>query len=104
MYFPVLGHAPEILDTLKFAGIFGTHRGEGEMPFAGSAYDPETVTLMAHALDEAWEELLSDHPTLDPVRTRKTMALLIMQAVDNGVRDPAPLRRLAMLAVKGRLT
>ena len=73
------------------------------MPFAGSVYDPETLTLMTHALDAAWEELRSDHPALDPAQTRKTMALLIMQAVDNGVRDPAPLKQLAMLAIKGRL-
>ena len=47
------------------------------MPFAGSVYDPETLTLMTHALDAAWEELLADHPALDPVRTRTVNAFSI---------------------------
>ena len=73
------------------------------MPFSGGAYNPETVVLITRALDAAWKDVLADHPALDPDDTRKTMALLIMRGVDNGIREPDHLKRLAMIAVEGRL-
>ena len=74
------------------------------MPFSGRVYDPETLTLMTHVLDEAWQGVQADHLAVVPDAMRTTMALLIMQAVDNGIRNPEHLKRLAMIAVEARLS
>ena len=73
------------------------------MPFSGRVYDPETLAFMTHVLDEVWQGVQADHPSVDPDAMRTTMALLIMQAVDNGIRNPEHLKRLAMIAVDARL-
>ena len=76
------------------------------MPFSERAYDPDDLALMTRVLDETWQAVLSKsvYRALDPTRTRHEMALRIMQAVDEGQRDPDDLRRVAMLAVEGRPT
>jgi len=76
------------------------------MPFSDRVYDPETLALMTRVLDETWQAVLSKsvYRALDPTRTRRAMALLIMKAVDDGQRDPDHLKQVAMLAVEGRST
>ena len=73
------------------------------MPFSGRAYDPDDLALMTRVLDETWQAVLSKsvYRALDPTQTRRAMALRILQAVDEGQRDPDDLRRVAMLAVEG---
>jgi len=79
---------------------------ERSMPFSDRVYDPETLALMTRVLDETWQAVLSKsvYRALDPTRTRRAMALLIMKAVDDGQRDPDHLKQVAMLAVEGRST
>ena len=76
------------------------------MPFSERNYDPETMALMTRVLDETWQAVISKsvYRALDPTRTRHEMALRIMQAVDEGQRDPENLRRVAMLAIEGHST
>jgi hypothetical protein len=76
------------------------------MPFSGRVYDPETLGLIARVLDETWQAVLSKsvYRALDPGRTRRAMAMLIMQAIADGHRDPDHLKRVAMLAIEGRST
>ncbi|HEX9870292.1 MAG TPA: hypothetical protein VGC99_17195 [Candidatus Tectomicrobia bacterium] len=71
------------------------------MPFSGGSYNPDTLTLMTSALDNAWREaetrgIAADFDATD---TRKAMALLIMAAVDEGVRDPDHLKRVALTVI-----
>jgi hypothetical protein len=72
------------------------------MLFAERAYDAVTLSLMKQVLDEAWQSVISKsvYRALDPTRARREMALLIMQAVDGGQRDPEHLKRIAMRAVE----
>jgi hypothetical protein len=65
------------------------------MPFPGD-YDPETLTLMGRAFDNAWQVVEARNLTDDPILLRKIMALRIMTAVTMGLRDE---RRLALLAL-----
>jgi hypothetical protein len=76
------------------------------MPFSGCNYDPETLALMTRVLDETWQAVISKsvYRALDPTKTRHEMALRIMQAVDEGQRDPENLRRVAMRVVEGHST
>jgi hypothetical protein len=73
------------------------------MPFSDRVYDPETLRLMTQVLDDTWQAVLSKsvYRALDPTRTRREMAALIMQAVDGGVRNPDDLKRIAMHAIEG---
>ena len=72
------------------------------MPFS-DMYDSETLALMTRVLDETWQAVLSKsvYRALDPTRTRREMELLIMQAVDDGVRNPDDLKQVAMRAIEG---
>jgi hypothetical protein len=72
------------------------------MPFSDRAYDTATLRLVHEVLDEAWQAVVSKsvYRALDPSRTRRAMALLIMDAIDQGERDPDHLRRLAIGVVE----
>ena len=76
------------------------------MPFSERVYDPETLRLMTQVLDDTWQAVLSKsvYRALDPTRTRREMAVLIMQAVDGGVRPPDNLKQVAMRAIEGSST
>jgi hypothetical protein len=71
------------------------------MPFPKDCYDAETLGLMTHAFDAAWEEaeyaLASN--AFDPTALRKLMAVRIMAAVRDGERDPERLKELALDAI-----
>ena len=71
------------------------------MPFSGRAYNPEMLALMTGALDEAWREAKARTAELDETDARKAMAFLIMAAVDEGVRDPEGLKRVALGVIGG---
>jgi hypothetical protein len=72
------------------------------MPFSDRAYDIATWRLLHQVLEEAWQDILSRsvYRALDPSRARRAMALLIMQAIDQGQRDPEHLKRIAISAIE----
>jgi hypothetical protein len=75
------------------------------MPFGGGRfYGPELLTLMTSALDNAWQEA-KERPGMfgDAQATREAMAILIMRAVDDGLRAPEHLKRIALLATDDRI-
>lgn len=66
------------------------------------SFDPETVALMGHVCDQAWNEAqrwLSLAPAGDLSGLRDTVALRVMTAVANGERDPVRLRIIALAAL-----
>ena len=71
------------------------------MPFSGRTYDPDLLAAMGRALDEAWREAEAQGVAadLDATDARKAMALLIMAAVDEGLRDSDHLKRVALGAI-----
>ena len=60
------------------------------MPFSDRVYDAATLRLLHQVLDEAWQAVISKsvYRALDPSRARREMAILIMEAIDRGQRDP----------------
>ena len=74
------------------------------MPFSGRAYDPDLLALMTRALDQAWGEAQASAAAagLDEADTRKAMAFLVMAAVDEGLRDPEHLKRVALGVIDAR--
>ena len=69
--------------------------------FAITSYDPETLRVATEAFDEAWVEyqtLLRVEP-IDTVATRSEIAKRIMAALDEGERDPAELKWIALGAI-----
>ena len=74
------------------------------MPFSNGHYDPVTLALMTRAFDEAWAEVQSTMKASllgDGSTTRTKMALRIMAAARDGVRDLERMKRLAIRAVDG---
>jgi len=75
------------------------------MPFSGNSYDPETLAILTKAFDAAWKTVQAANvgrSEADLITTRKMMALKIMNAANNGERDPERLKSLAVRAVEGR--
>ena len=69
--------------------------------FATASYDPETLQVATDAFDGAWVEyraLLLTEP-VDAATTRAAMAKRIMAALDEGERDPAQLKWIALGAI-----
>jgi hypothetical protein len=69
-----------------------------------SAFDPETLTLMGRALDEAWAEIeATTWVRAEPEKSgiRRALALRIMGAVRAGQRNPERLRHVALHVVEG---
>ena len=66
--------------------------------FPVTSYDPETLSLLTGAFEEAWratQDMLGKKP-LDETGIRSYLAKRIMNAADRGERDP---RRLKLIAV-----
>ena len=63
------------------------------------AYDPEALTLVGKAFDNAWDQLASRGPVGNPVGLRTMMSRRIMGAVLIGVRDVNRLTLLALDAI-----
>ena len=69
-----------------------------------SGFDPETLTLMGRALDEAWAEIeAKTWVRAEPEKSgiRRALALRIMAAVRAGQRNPERLRHVALHVVEG---
>jgi len=70
--------------------------------FHASSFDPETVSLLSRAFDEAWIEtqvMLGGKP-VDATSVRSALAKRIMAAAKGGERDPARLKLIALQAIK----
>ncbi len=68
------------------------------------SFDPETLTLMGRALEDAWTEIearsgIRAEPENSGIR--RALALRIMTAVRAGQRDPQRLRDVALHVVEG---
>ena len=64
-----------------------------------SIHDPQTLTLIGMAFDNAWGQLASRRLPADPLGISKTISRRIMAAVLIGVRDVDRLTLLAIDAV-----
>jgi len=73
------------------------------MLFPQSTFDPETVALMGHAFDDAWQEIQTKNffPSVaDADEIRSVVARRIMAAVVDGERDPERLKTIAVRALE----
>jgi hypothetical protein len=61
-----------------------------------AGYDPETLTLLRTALDEAWASLPAGRK---PETLKSEMAQRILKRAADGVRDPARLRASALIGL-----
>lgn len=59
------------------------------------AYDPETLTILRKALDDAWSLLSDERKAL--IR-KSDMADRILRQAENGERDPGKLRAAALIS------
>ena len=74
-----------------------------------AAFDPETLSIMGRALEEAWAEFETrglvrpapDKNEPDKTGIRRALALRIMAAVRVGQRDPDRLRDVALHVIEG---
>lgn len=69
-----------------------------------SAFDPETLSIMGRALDEAWSEVEGwSAVRAEPEKAgiKRALALRILAAVRVGQRDPERLRAVALHVVEG---
>lgn len=69
--------------------------------FPAAAYDPETLGVLNRVFDEAWmdiQTMLGAAP-LDPTAMRSEVAKRIMAAANDGERDLARLKLIALRAV-----
>ena len=69
--------------------------------FPATSYDPETLRVLTDAFDEAWmyiQAMLGNKP-LDTTAMRSAVAKHIMAAAENGERDPARLKLIALKAI-----
>jgi hypothetical protein len=74
--------------------------GRRPVPLSGFAYDPDTLAMLYRALDEAFHEAVPDPITLDEASRqsiRQELARVLIQAYENGERDP---ELLAIIAVQ----
>ena len=62
----------------------------------GGWFEPETVTVLKTALDEAWTALSAEQRAHT---SRTDMAVRILKLARKGVRDPVRLRTGALTAV-----
>lgn len=67
------------------------------------SFDPDTVALMGHVCDFAWNKVQSRLVLdLDHRELRRLVALRVMAAVVVGQRDPARLKAIALDVLDGR--
>jgi hypothetical protein len=68
------------------------------MPLPSDCYDPETLALMARAVDAACHKIVTRDQEADRAGLHTIMEIRIMAAVRNGERDPVRLTQLALEA------
>lgn len=74
--------------------------GVRPMPLSGTPYDPDTLVMLYRALDEALHRAVPDVKALDDASRqsiRQKLARALIQAYENGERDP---ELLAIIAVQ----
>ena len=62
----------------------------------GGVFDPETIELLRTCLEEAWAQL---SPREQATTLKSSLAMRMLHAAAAGERDPARLRRCALLRV-----
>ena len=70
--------------------------------FAAESYDPETLSIMTRAFDEAWVDvqgMLGKNP-INATSLRSVLAKRIMAAAEHGERDPKRLKLVALRAIE----
>lgn len=69
--------------------------------FPATSYDPETLGVLARAFDDAWADLqaLVGPKPVGSTVLRERLARRIMAAADDGERDPARLKMIALGAI-----
>lgn len=75
------------------------------MPFPNESYDPEGLAILTRAFEAAWQDVQAakdGRSETSLVTARKKLALSIMDAAQNGERDPERLKALAVSAVDAR--
>jgi hypothetical protein len=66
------------------------------MSYFGAAYGPDTLKLMANALDAAWADAQSLISGLSAKEHLPDMASAVLEAAASGVRDAERLRQAAL--------
>ena len=61
--------------------------------FAGKAFDPETLKILEAAFDEAWAFVLKSGAQ---AVSRETLAQCVLEAAEEGERDPQRLLEAAL--------
>ncbi len=61
-------------------------------------YGPETLSLMDHALEQAWRELKRRGPVVDAKAARSRLTTTIVALASVGETDSAKLKRFALNA------
>lgn len=72
------------------------------MEFPAASYDPELLSLMSRAYDDACSDDAVKNSAAPPDAARTMMALRIMTAVAAGERSTDRLRLLALQSIDGR--
>jgi hypothetical protein len=69
--------------------------------FPAAAYDPETLGVLIRVFDEAWIDIqtMLVAPPLDANAMRSALAKRIMEAANDGERDPWRLKMIALQAI-----
>lgn len=75
---------------------FASKTVEMAMGIEGGSYEPETVSLLETALDQAWASLSEDKRAR---ASRSDMAKRILKLAQKGVRDPVRLRTCALTVI-----
>ena len=66
-----------------------------------AVYDPDTLKLLRHAFDEAWLEIAGNYGAPAMVEDRRNrLALFVLGLVDNGERDVANIKTIALRLMK----
>jgi hypothetical protein len=67
--------------------------------FAGKSFDPETLTILETAFDEAWAFVLKSGAE---TASREALAQCVLEAAEDGERDPQRLRDAALALLASR--
>ena len=83
----------------KYLAPGALNGGVRPMPLSGRTYDPDTLAMLYRALDEALHRAVPDLSVLDEASRqsiREKLARGLIQAYENGERDPELLTIIAV--------
>lgn len=70
---------------------------------AGGAFDPETISILVTAFEDAWQSVKTSGVTLTTdkrIQTmRESLAKMIIELAEQGERNPHQLRKAALLSL-----